>query len=119
MRAKIRFEEFNLLGDFRDLGQFDIIFCRNVMIYFDLETKKAVLRRLSDVLAKDGFLIMGSAETVVGLSDTLISHPELRLASVHRPDPAPCRTAATLPANPPPARPLGVEGPGVLGFRSR
>jgi chemotaxis protein methyltransferase CheR len=94
LRTRIRFEEFNLLSDFRDLGKFDIIFCRNVLIYFDLETKKDVLRRLGDVLAKDGFLTMGSAETVTGLSDTLIPHQTLRSASVHRSERSAPRQAA-------------------------
>jgi chemotaxis protein methyltransferase CheR len=86
LRNKVHFEEFNLLSNFSAYGQFDVIFCRNVLIYFDLETKKNVLRRLSNTLAKDGVLITGSAETVVGLSDTLMPHPTLRLASIHRPD---------------------------------
>jgi len=85
LRTKVQFEEFNLLSDFGHYGQFDVIFCRNVLIYFDLETKKDVLRRLGNALAKDGILVTGSAETVVGLSDTLIPHPTLRLASIHRP----------------------------------
>ncbi len=87
LRARIQFEEFNLLSDFRDFGQFDIIFCRNVLIYFDVETKKDILHRLGGALAKDGFLTMGSAETVVGLSEKLMPHPSLRLTSVHRPEP--------------------------------
>jgi chemotaxis protein methyltransferase CheR len=86
LRARVQFEEFNLMSSFQGLGQFDVIFCRNVLIYFDLETKKDVLARLSGVLAKDGFLITGSAETVIGLSDTLIPHPTLRGASIHKPE---------------------------------
>jgi chemotaxis protein methyltransferase CheR len=87
LRARVRFEEFNLLTDFREFGQFDLIFCRNVLIYFDLETKKNILQRLGGALMEDGFLIMGSAETVVGLADRLMPHPTLRLTSVHRPEP--------------------------------
>jgi chemotaxis protein methyltransferase CheR len=86
LRTRVQFEEFNLLSSFHGLGQFDIIFCRNVLIYFDLETKKDVLKRLAGVLADDGFLITGSAETVIGLSDLLVPHPTLRAASIHRPD---------------------------------
>jgi len=92
IRSKVEFEEFNLLANFNSFGQFDVIFCRNVLIYFDLEMKKDVLRRLAGILAKDGFLITGSAETVLGLSDRLVPHPTLRLASIHRSsDPAPIR----------------------------
>ncbi len=86
MRTKVQFGEFNLLSNFYHFGQFDVIFCRNVLIYFDLDVKKDVLGRLSGALTKDGFLITGSAETVVGLSDKLIPHPSLRQASIHRPD---------------------------------
>lgn len=106
LRSKVQFQEFNLLSDFKHLGQFDIIFCRNVLIYFDVETKKDVLRRLSGALAKDGFLIMGSAETVAGLSATLMPHPSLRLASIHRPpQPAPAYPALQLVAPVPPPSP--------------
>ncbi len=86
MRTKVRFEEFNLLSNFSSFGQFDVIFCRNVLIYFDLEMKKDVLRRLAGSLMKDGFLIAGSAETVIGLSDRLVPHSTLRLVSIHRSD---------------------------------
>jgi chemotaxis methyl-accepting protein methylase len=68
LRAKVQFQEFNLLSDFRHLGQFDVIFCRNVLIYFDIETKKDVLRRLSGALAKDGFLINAHAASKPPLS---------------------------------------------------
>ncbi len=71
LREMIRFEPGNLLDDFARYGQQDIIFCRNVLIYFDVEAKARVLDRLAGLLAPDGFLVLGAAETVVGLTDTL------------------------------------------------
>jgi chemotaxis protein methyltransferase CheR len=70
IRAMVKFRQLNLLADFAQLGIFDLIFCRNVLIYFDQETKIDVLDRLSRVIAADGFLVLGAAETVVGLTDS-------------------------------------------------
>ncbi len=118
LRTRIQFEEFNLLSDFRELGEFDIIFCRNVLIYFDLETKKDVLRRLGGVLAKDGFLTMGSAETVIGLCDTLMPHQTLRSASIHRPERSGLKPAAALRlvAQAPSTPPTALRNVGSFGL---
>jgi chemotaxis protein methyltransferase CheR len=70
LRAMVKFRQLNLLSDFSQLGIFDLIFCRNVLIYFDQETKIDVLDRLSRAIAADGFLVLGAAETVVGLTDS-------------------------------------------------
>lgn len=75
---KVRFEKGNLLEDFARYGRQDVIFCRNVLIYFDIETKAKVLDRLAAQLADDGYLILGAAETVVGLSDALRPVPGRR-----------------------------------------
>lgn len=69
IRQMVSFEKQNLLESFASLGKFDVIFCRNVLIYFDAESKKKVLTRLSQQAASDGYLVMGAAETVVGLSN--------------------------------------------------
>jgi chemotaxis protein methyltransferase CheR len=69
IRAMVRFQRFNLLSDFAPLGTFDVILCRNVLIYFDQDTKSDVLRRLADLLSSDGYLVLGAAETAIGLSD--------------------------------------------------
>ncbi len=69
IRAMVRYRQLNLLADFSQLGTFDLIFCRNVLIYFDQETKIDVLNRLARVTAGDGYLVLGAAETVVGLTD--------------------------------------------------
>ncbi len=71
LRQKVRFEQANLLDDFARFGKMDVIFCRNVLIYFDIQTKAKVLDRLAAQLADDGFLRLGAAETVVGLTDSL------------------------------------------------
>jgi chemotaxis protein methyltransferase CheR len=76
LRSRVNFREFNLLSDYRALGTFDAIFCRNVLIYFDVPSKRDILARLSRTLTRDGFLLMGSAETVIGLSDTFVPHEE-------------------------------------------
>lgn len=68
IRQMVNFQKQNLLESFSAMGKFDVIFCRNVLIYFDAESKKKVLARLSQQTAPDGYLVMGAAETVVGLS---------------------------------------------------
>src|SRR5205823_4916697 len=67
IRDTVKFRVFNLLDSFAELGDFDIVFCRNVLIYFDQATKASVLARLTRVLAPDGYLVLGEAETVLGL----------------------------------------------------
>jgi chemotaxis protein methyltransferase CheR len=69
IRAMVQFRPLNLLSDFNTLGRFDVVFCRNVLIYFDQETKAGVLNRIGRVLEPDGFVVLGAAETVVGLTD--------------------------------------------------
>jgi len=69
LRATVRFAPANLLAGSGHLGRFDVIFCRNVLIYFDAPTKARVLRSLKPCLEPDGVLFLGSAETVIGLSD--------------------------------------------------
>jgi chemotaxis protein methyltransferase CheR len=66
IRNRVQFEVFNLLDPFGPFGEFDVIFCRNVLIYFDQQTKHDVLGRLADALAPDGYLVLGMAETVLG-----------------------------------------------------
>jgi chemotaxis protein methyltransferase CheR len=78
LRAMVKFRQFNLLSDFSALGVFDLIFCRNVLIYFDQPTKTNVLNRLARVAAADSYLILGAAETVVGLTESFSPLPELR-----------------------------------------
>jgi chemotaxis protein methyltransferase CheR len=69
LRAMISFREFNLLSDMKALGTFDVVFCRNVLIYFDQPTKADVLSRIRERMREDGILYLGGAETVLGVSD--------------------------------------------------
>ncbi len=78
LRAMVRYRQLNLLADFSQLGTFDLIFCRNVLIYFDQETKIDVLNRLARVISGEGYLVLGAAETVVGLTDRFKMVPDKR-----------------------------------------
>jgi chemotaxis protein methyltransferase CheR len=78
LRAMVQFRPLNLLNDFTPLGTFDLVFCRNVLIYFDQETKTGVLNRLARQMPADGYLVLGAAETVVGLSDAFKPVPDKR-----------------------------------------
>jgi chemotaxis protein methyltransferase CheR len=78
LRAMVKYRQFNLLGDFTQLGLFDVIFCRNVLIYFDQQTKIDVLNRMARATSSDGYLVLGAAETVVGLVDSFKVVPEQR-----------------------------------------
>src|ERR1700723_3574658 len=70
LRAMVKFRQFNLLTDFSALGTFDLIFCRNV------------LNRLGRVAAADGYLVLGAAETVVGLTESFATLPDMRAVYV-------------------------------------
>jgi len=78
IRKMISYKFFNLLEDPRTLGKFDIVFCRNVLIYFDQETKGQVLERIAGLMPDDGILFLGGAETVLGITDKFKPVPGLR-----------------------------------------
>jgi chemotaxis protein methyltransferase CheR len=67
-RDRVKFQKANLLENQRGLGTFDIVFCRNVLIYFDRDTKSQVLDMIADMMPADGKLFLGGAETVLGLT---------------------------------------------------
>jgi chemotaxis protein methyltransferase CheR len=73
VQAYVRFEVLNLLESFAERGPFDIILCRNVLMYFDTTTKTDVLNRLWQVLADDGYLLLGAAETLLGTSGCFVA----------------------------------------------
>jgi len=75
IRAMAQFRVWNLLSDLRPLGQFDIVFCRNVLIYFDQPTKAKVLEAIARQMPTDGLLYLGGAETVLGITDAFTSVP--------------------------------------------
>jgi chemotaxis protein methyltransferase CheR len=70
LKNMIRFRKLNLLNSWPIKGQFDVIFCRNVMIYFDEPTKELLLRRLSDQLVPGGYLYIGHSERLIGSAAT-------------------------------------------------
>lgn len=78
IRDMVQFRPINLIRNFSNLGSFDVVFCRNVLIYFDQATKIAVLERIADVTASDGYLALGGAETVIGLTEMFKAIPERR-----------------------------------------
>jgi chemotaxis protein methyltransferase CheR len=69
IKARVRFQSINLLGQYTGLGQFDIIFCRNVLIYFSSELKTDILRKMRKQLVPGGFLLLGASESLSGLND--------------------------------------------------
>ena len=78
MRSKVSFRQLNLLSDFTSLGRFDIIFCRNVLIYFDAARKTDILARMTRILAPDGLLTLGASESLIGLKTDLVANTEHR-----------------------------------------
>ncbi len=75
VRRIVEFRQWNLMDDLRPLGTFDLVFCRNVLIYFDVATKARVLDALWSRLAPGGWLYLGGAETTFGVSDKFIPCP--------------------------------------------
>jgi chemotaxis protein methyltransferase CheR len=78
IRAMVQLKEGNLLSSFSGFGNFDIIYCRNVLIYFDQATKKDVLERMAKQMSNDGVLFLGAAETVLGLTSEFVPVKGLR-----------------------------------------
>jgi len=78
LRSMVQWKKFNLLDSFAGFGQFDIVFCRNVLIYFDQATKVDILGRIAKTMTPDGYLVLGAAETVVGLTDAFKPAPDRR-----------------------------------------
>lgn len=83
LRAAVEFRAFNLLHPPASLGQFDVVFCRNVLIYFDQPTKARVLRAIAGVMEEDGSLFLGGAETTFGITDAF--HPVPQHHGIYRP----------------------------------
>jgi chemotaxis protein methyltransferase CheR len=68
LKTWLKFRTHNLLDSYVGLGTFDIVFCRNVLIYFNRATKTEVLAKIGNVMNPEAYLVLGSAETVVGLT---------------------------------------------------
>jgi chemotaxis protein methyltransferase CheR len=69
VKALANFRSINLLDNYSSIGQFDIIFCRNVLIYFSSDVKKQILQKIAACLQVDGILILGASESISGLTD--------------------------------------------------
>jgi chemotaxis protein methyltransferase CheR len=97
IRAMVQHRQLNLLQDFSQLGRFDVIFCRNVLIYFDQETKIDVFERLNKAMEPDGMLMLGAAESVVGITDAF--RPYLDRRGLYQSNPArgPRANAGAMP----------------------
>ena len=83
LAAQVQFRQLNLMRPFPAMGKFDVVFLRNVLIYFDLATKRDILRRVRQVLAPDGHLFLGAAEMTMGVDDAWERVPAGR-SSVYR-----------------------------------
>jgi len=99
IRRMVKYLQLNLLSDFSHLGTFDLVFCRNVLIYFDQPTKTDLLNRLADTVAGDGFLVLGAAETVVGLTDRFKTVGDKH--GLYVPNPRPAKPAGARTTAPP------------------
>ena len=99
LRTLVSFSHRNLLQPFIGLGPFDVIFCRNVAIYFDAETRRDIFRRLAACLTTDGVLFVGSSECLIDVGPEFVPLPH-------------CRTTYYMPRMPKAsARPLGMPTP--------
>jgi chemotaxis protein methyltransferase CheR len=78
IRAMVNFRKFNLMAPFTGLGKFDVVLCRNVAIYFTLEDRKKLFNKIADVLEPDGYLIIGSTESLTGICPRFIPKRHLR-----------------------------------------
>ena len=78
IRGMVQFREWNLLTDLKALGRFDVVFCRNVLIYFDQPTKTRVLEAVAQQMPPDGLLYLGGAETVLGITSRFAPMPAER-----------------------------------------
>jgi chemotaxis protein methyltransferase CheR len=83
IRDLVEFRQLNLVRPFPPMGRFDVVFLRNVLIYFDLPTKRDVLQRVRQVMAPDGHLFLGAAEMTLGVDDAWERVPAGR-SSVYR-----------------------------------
>jgi chemotaxis protein methyltransferase CheR len=106
IRAMVQHRQLNLLQDFAHLGTFDVVFCRNVLIYFDQETKVGIFERLAKVTEPDGFMVLGAAESVVGISDAFKPHPERR--GLYRPNAIRAAKPTIVAATPQPVKAVAM-----------
>lgn len=80
LRNRVKFRQINLLDDFRGIGTCDIVFCRNVLIYFDVDTKRKIFEGMARLVSRDGYLFLGAAETVLGICEQFKRYRECTAA---------------------------------------
>ncbi|MFN3172525.1 MAG: CheR family methyltransferase [Hyphomicrobiales bacterium] len=85
IRQMVQYRPLNLFDSFGALGTFDVVFIRNVLIYFEQEAKVSILERVAKQMAPDAFMVLGAAETVVGLTDAFKAVPGSR--GLYQPNP--------------------------------
>ncbi len=117
IRSMVTYKHFNLLEDYAPLGMFDIIFCRNVLIYFDPPTKSDMLGRMAKRMRPDGYLVLGAAETVIGISEQFKPLTDARgLYSLQAGAPASAVAPASMAPGVTPAAPAPATTPAVPGL---
>ena len=95
IRSMVQHRQLNLLQDLSHLGTFDVIFCRNVLIYFDQQTKAGIFGKVARMLEPDGVLALGAAESVVGITNLFKPYPDRR--GLYQPNIAPVARAGAAP----------------------
>ncbi|HCF05103.1 MAG TPA: hypothetical protein DEU72_02505 [Desulfomicrobiaceae bacterium] len=123
IRAMAVFKKFNLMKPFTGLGRFDVVFCRNVAIYFTPQDKRAVFEKIAGVLEPDGALIIGSTESLSGVTTMFEPRRYMRavfyqLAGTPRPAAMSTPSALSQPpafSAPPSPRPVSPPRPSVTG----
>jgi chemotaxis protein methyltransferase CheR len=118
IRAMVKFQVGNLLDPFTGFGTFDVVYCRNVLIYFDEATKRDILKRISMLMPPDGYLLLGAAETVVGISSDFFPVDQARgvyskQAGLKFAAPAPVAKAGAPAAAAKPAAPAVAKAVGA------
>jgi chemotaxis protein methyltransferase CheR len=108
LRQMVRFETHNLLDQPPEPGRFDLILCRNVLLYFDRATRERAFVRLASALAPDGLVMLGAGETSVGQTDALV--PEKGNTGFHH-------LAIGMPVQQAAAAPASVGRFGLAGSR--
>jgi len=119
VRHLAQFKKINLLGQLAGLGKFDVVFCRNVAIYFDMPNKIKLFRKIAEILLPGGALIVGGSESLTGLNTNFEVQHYLRgnyytvkgnQAVVEENEPAPHFPLPSFPHPPPPEGPLSFPG---------
>ena len=95
LRRSIRFEVSSLVGPAAPAGKFDIVLCRNVLLYFSPEMRRSAFARLASAAADDGALMLGAGETVIGQTDAFVSDPDCRGLYLRVPEKPERRRAAS------------------------